>query len=340
MSTVSLRWIRHGACGLLAIAMLWPIAAAVAQDNSQASVRDRVDAVVGVRAEIPPEARTAGILGREREGSGVVIDASGLVLTIGYVILEADYVELFDAEGEVIIADIVAYDHESGFGLVRARTALATTPMPLGDPAALEGGDPALVVSRVDGELAFSPVTLADRRVFAGYWEYLLEAALFTAPAHRAFAGAALMDAQGSLIGIGSLFVGDPYGANRAHPGNMFIPVDELEPILADLLSEGRRSGAVRPWLGLQIDPSGPLLQTRRVSEDGPAASAGIRPGDIIVGVGGEPVRSLETYLRILWAQGVAGDPITLQILRGAEIVPIEIISGDRYDYLRLDPVY
>ena len=306
---------------------------------TQASPRQIAAAIVGVKAEIPPEARTADTLGRQRSGSGVVIDAGGLVLTVGYLVLEAAAVDLYDSSGKRIPADIVGYDQETGFGLLRATAPLSASPLRLGHSEEAAIGEPLLVVSR-DGALGARQASLASRREFAGSWEYLLPNALFTTPPHPAFAGAALVDREERLVGVGSLFVGDATAEGVDSPGNMFIPIDALEPILADLLALGHRDGPGRPWVGVSAIEHGGELIVRSVSEGGPAEAAGVRPGDIVVGVGGTSVDTLAELYRGMWQLGQPGVEVPLRLMRGDRVMEITVPSIDRMRWLRLNQTY
>lgn len=307
--------------------------------RAQELAADLVSGVVRLSAEIPPEARTAEALGTRREGSGVVIDDQGLVLTIGYLILEAMSVTVHDAAGAPVGADLVAYDHQSGFGLVRAKRGLGVAPIRFGDSGRLGERAPVLVVPH-GGLQAAQPAFVASRRAFTGYWEYLLEAAIFTVPPHPAWSGAALLGSDGRLLGIGSLIVQDALRGEVTLAGNMFVPIDLLKPILADLLSEGRRPGPSRPWLGMfSTDVPGGALVTS-VAPEGPAQQAGIVPGDVVVGVAGEAVRDLAELYRKVWEAGAAGVEVALTVRRGAQALDVVITSGNRSDYLRLDPSY
>lgn len=300
---------------------------------ARAGPRETARAIVGVRAEADPEARSAATLGRERVGSGVLIDSAGLVLTIGYLILEAAGIELH-GEGRVVPGEVVAYDGESGFGLVRALGPLGQAPAPLGSARAMAPGTPLFVLSRVGG-LDGRPVTLVDRREFAGYWEYLLEEALFTTPAFEAFGGAVLIDAGGAVVGIGSLFVADAAGKGVASPGNMFVPIDLLPPILGDLLAHGRRQEPARPWLGLTLREENGTVRVMRVAEGGPAQRAGVQPGELLLGVAGERVTSLAGFYRRLWGLGAAGVAVPLDLHGGGGVRRLTVTSIDRDRWLR-----
>jgi S1-C subfamily serine protease len=321
------------ACLLLAV-----FASGSAAD-AQAASRDTLDGVVQIIAHVPHDARTASTLGTERQGTGVVIDDSGLVLTIGYLILEAMEIQIQGAAPEPVPARMVAYDHETGFGLVRAEQPLDLTPIPLGVSAEVQPAEPLMVVSNV-GELDAAGVYVVDRRDFAGYWEYLLEDAIFTAPPHAEFGGAALINRDGRLVGIGSLVVNDAGFRDRPIPGNMFVPIDQLKPIMGDLLSRGRRADPGRPWLGVTLEEQHGRVFVTRVSPESPAASAGIAPDDVILGIDGVQVHGLMDFYRALWARGPAGVEVRLDVLQGMAVRPVAIKSGDRYRYLRLNPTY
>jgi len=319
------------------VLLLWLAAPGVAL--AQGAGSDPLASVVQVSAVIPADARTAATLGIEREGSGVVIDDSGLILTIGYLILEALEVSIGGVGPEPVAADIVAYDHESGFGLLRAQRPLDITPLGLGDSAALRPRQPLLVASRI-GDLEAGGVYVVDRRVFAGYWEYLLEDAIFTTPPRADFGGAALIDQDGRLIGIGSLIVNDAGQEGRPIPGNMFVPINELKPILGDLLANGRRSDPPRPWLGVTLEEHRGRVFVTRVTPEGPAAAAGLEADDLILGVAGIPVQSLADLYRKLWSLGDAGVEVPLNLLQGMSPRTANVRSADRYRYLKLDPTF
>jgi S1-C subfamily serine protease len=310
-------------------------APAGAQETSEA-----LDAVVEVSAIVPGNARSADSLGTSREGTGIVIDDSGLIVTIGYLILEAAEVTVrMPGATQPISASIVAYDHESGFGLLRASQPLEVAPMQLGSSSGLRPMQPLLAVSRVGG-LEPKGVYVVDRREFAGYWEYLLDEAIFTSPPHGQFGGAALVDQEGRLIGIGSLFVADAAVGNRPVPGNMFIPIDYLKPVMGDLLARGRRAGPPRPWLGISLEEHRGRLFVTRVSPDSPAAGVGIERDDLILGIGGAPVEGLADFYRKLWSRGEAGVEVPLDVLKGVEVRSTPVKTADRYRYLRLNPSY
>ncbi|MBM3556740.1 MAG: serine protease, partial [Alphaproteobacteria bacterium] len=269
-----------------------------------------------------------------RDGNGIVIDDSGLVLTIGYLVIEAMAVTVRDVADRPVSAEVIGYDHDTGFGLVRAERPLGVRPLRFGDPKTVAAGDSVLVIGH-GGEGGAIPAYVMSKRHFAGYWEYMLDEAIFTAPPHPNWGGTALVDKDGKLIGVGSLFVQDSVRGAVAVPGNMFVPIDLLRPIFADLLANGRRSGPQRPWLGvLSNDQLGAVVITR-VTPESPAAKAGLKPGDIVAGVGDKAVSSVMDFYRALWAMGDAGTSIPLAVVRRDGPVSVEVKSGNRYDYLQ-----
>lgn len=323
-----------GALALALLAVGSPAAHAAPSADGPAKY-DPIRAVVELRAVVPPEARTARSLGTEREGSGVVIGADGLIVTVGYLIMEAQAIEVRTADGRTWPANIVAYDHESGFGLVRTLRPPEIAPAPLGDSTGIPSGTRAIVVSQA----GVSAAMVVSRRTFAGYWEYLLEDAIFTAPPHAAFGGAGLFAADGTLIGVGSLFVGDAAAPEVASPGNMFLPVEALKPIFDDLVNRGRRSGPPKPWLGMHTAEAEGRVVVVRLNDDGPAKAAGIRPGDVIVGVDGKRVSGMVDFYRKAWAERTAGANVSLDIMKAGKSEPeirhVDVRSVDRLKWLR-----
>ncbi|MBK18536.1 MAG: serine protease [Rhodospirillaceae bacterium] len=307
--------------------------------QSNFTVDSVLGAVVQVISKIPAEARTARSLGTERDGSGVIIDSDGLVLTIGYAMLEAESIEIVLSGGKKVSARPIAYDHASGFGLLRANKKLGIKPVELGNSGDLREKDPILVVSH-GGRQAAMPGIVVSRRPFAGSWEYLLERAIYTAPPHPAFGGAGLFSSTGKLVGIGSLIVADAASPGYATPGNMFVPIDQLKPILGDLLEKGRSAVPRRPWLGLYAEEIKGRLFVNRIAPGGPASGAGIKQGDLVIGVNGKPVTSLVDFYRSIWKLGNAGVDVPLDILQGAKIRKFSVKSSDRYKWLKLDQSY
>jgi S1-C subfamily serine protease len=304
-----------------------------------ARVEELVSAVVRVNTHITPEGRTVQGLGREREGSGIVIDSAGLVLTIGYLMVEAYAAEVVDNNGRTVPADVVGYDHESGFGLLRAIEPLKLKPMALGKSAEIKEGDPVLVAS-FGGAAMVGGAYVVAKREFAGSWEYMLEEALFTAPPHPAWSGAALINREGKLVGVGSLIVGEAVSGSDKTPGNMFVPIDQLTPILGDLITAGRKTGPGRPWLGLNTDEVRGRLFISRVTPEGPAEKAGIKRGDVVVGVNGEKPKNLADFYRKVWAQGSAGASIALDVLQDSEVKRLNVKSINRLDHLKLKSTF
>ena len=296
-------------------------------------LKSTFDGIVALRAEIPDDAFTASILGTERFGNGVVIRDDGLMLTIGYLITEAESIWLTTDDGTVIPGHPLAYDFASGLGLVLPLGQLGVPALPRGSAASIETGDEAIVIGHGGRPHALEAQVFAKRE-FAGFWEYVLDEALFTTPPHPEWSGAALVGMDGRLLGIGSLFVQEAVD-DKAVRGNLFVPVDLIEPILPDLLSRGRSALPPRPWLGMYTGEDDGRLVVGGVATDGPADLAGVHPGDVVVEVAGKRVKGLADLFRSVWLQGPAGTAISLGLLREGAPTRVEVRSGDRDDFLR-----
>jgi len=328
-----------GATAAMLVALCTPVAA---QEQAPPAAPTRpeltVDAlsVVKVRSKAVANARTAGTLGAQRQGTGVVIDSEGLVLTIGYLILEAETVELSTADGRAFPATVIAYDNATGFGLLKALRPLPVKPVQFGHSAKIAERELVLIVG-FDG---VAPAYVVSRRPFVGYWEYLLDEAIYTAPATVNWSGAALLSREGKLLGIGSLVVGDAMGARSQVPGNMFVPIDLLKPVLGDLIATGRSSSRPRPWIGINTQEVQGNVIVTRVSPEGPAEDANIRTGDVIVGVGGQAIKGQADFYHRLWGHGEAGVEVPLDVLRGGRVENVKVRSIDRDKYFRPKPTY
>lgn len=322
----------------LMAAAAW-LAGSLAAPAGATTLNELVAAVVRIKTFINPDGRSVENLGRQREGSGIVIDQSGLVLTIGYLMVEAQSAEVITNDRRAVAATVVGYDHETGFGLLRAIEPLKVKPLAFGASADVKEQDPELVAS-FGGAGMVRPVHVVSRREFAGSWEYLVEDAIFTSPPHPAWSGAALINREGKLVGVGSLIVADAGGAGQSVAGNMFVPIDGLLPILGDLLANGRAAGPGKPWLGVHAQEAHGRLFIRRVAPGGPAQKAGLKRGDIIVGVGGAPARTLVEFYRRLWATGPAGVTVPLDVLQDGEPRRIDVPSANRLDQLKLKSTF
>lgn len=290
-------------------------------------------ALVLLRAEIPEDAFTAQILGTERMGNGVVIRDDGLVLTIGYLITEATAVWITTAQGAVVAGHPLAYDQQTGFGLVLPLGRLGAPPLARGKAAGVDVGDDVLIAGH-GGRAHAIKGRLFDKREFAGYWEYVLDEALFASPAHPQWGGSALIGADGRLLGIGSLLVEERHDDENLQ-GNMFVPVDILEPILDDLVRLGRSPRPPRPWLGMYTTEVRGKLVVAGLAAGGPADQAGVQIGDFVTEVAGERARGLAELFRSVWRLGAAGVEVPLTIARNGERLQLRLASADRNDFLR-----
>jgi S1-C subfamily serine protease len=318
-----------------------PIQAQEAQQKPKAisgkQADDLLGSVVRVKTRALPDARSNATLGALREGSGVVIDDKGHILTIGYLVIEADAIEVTTAEGKTSPATLAGYDHATGFGLLRAVLPLGAKPIDLGASGELALREPVMVAPYGGREL-ISLAYVVSKRQFAGSWEYLLDSAIFVSPPTLAWAGSALISREGKLVGIGSLLVRDSEETGTPLPGNMFVPIDLLKPILGELTSNGHVSGPPRPWLGMATEELQGRLFVTRVSPEAPADKAGVRRGDIVLGVGADAVTTHAELYRKIWSLGPAGTEVPLKVLQGASVKEIGVRSIDRIDYFRVKP--
>lgn len=313
---------------------LWPAQASDIEAQSRALQRAS-DAVLGVVARAVPDARSIATLGPQRQGSGVVIGEDGLVLTIGYLILEAESVLLLTDDGREVPATVVAYDVATGFGLLRPLAPLRLAPAPLGRSGGLSTQEPLVVVSGGE-EGAVSGARLVSRRGFSGNWEYHIDGALYTAPARRDHSGAGLFNERGELVGVGSLWMADVRGDGSARlSGNMFVPIDLLTPVLAEMRARGASQASARAWVGLQCAETGSGLRVLRVNPDSPADVAGIEAGDTIERIDGTAVVTLEAFYKTLWAGGPPERDVTLSLLRGGQPVELTVRTVDRMKTFR-----
>lgn len=293
---------------------------------------DLQSATVGVEVQVVEDATSAATLGRAREGSGVLIAPHGLVLTIGYLVLEADRVQLNTRAGRKIPAQVVAYDFVTGLGLVRPLIPLdGVRPVQLGSAGALPKGSPLLFITGASPRQA-GAVRLMDDRPFTGYWEYHLDNALYTAPAFANHSGAGLFNLDGELVGVGNLLLRDVMPDNNPSvvPGNLFVPVDVLRPVIDELLRTGQHPQARRPWMGVNAVELEGRIRITRVAQGSPAQAAGVRPGHWVTAVDGQPVTTLEAFYKQVWAHDMADAAIRLSVREGFDTLVLQVPVRDR----------
>ena len=293
-----------------------------------------LSSVLSIRTHIPDDGFTADTLGTERGGNAALISSDGLVVTIGYLVTEAETVWLFDSDGKAIPAHVVGYDQETGFGLVQALQKLDLPPLELGSSDSLRVGDPAIFAGCGGVKHAVS-VEVVARREFAGYWEYMLDNAIFTAPPHPLWGGSALIGSDGTLRGIGSLYVQQSTDGKESVDVNMVVPIDILKPIMEDLMRFGKTSKPPRPWLGMFTTEVDDRVVVAGVADNGPAQRADVQLGDIVLGVGGQPINDMAQMYRKIWSQGPAGVEIPLNLQRSGDLVDVHVQSISRGDLLK-----
>jgi S1-C subfamily serine protease len=310
-----------------------PLSVQPKPENFAYDLDGALNSLVGLRAIVPGDAFTADTLGTERTGNGVFI-RDGVVLTIGYLITEAETIWLHLADGRAVPGHVLAYDQETGFGLVQALAKLDLPVLPIGQSKAAKVGD-AVVVAGAGGRKHSVAARIAAKQEFAGNWEYVLDEAFFTAPAHPFWGGTAMIGHAGELLGIGSLQVQQVRDSGSPEPLNMIVPIDILKPILEDLLTMGRPNHPPRPWLGLNATEIDDKVVVARVSSGGPARRANLRPGDIVLAVAGAEVGDLAGFFRKVWSLGKAGVEVPLTVYRDGRTIEARVTSGDRNRFLK-----
>lgn len=309
----------------------WKVPPAMRPDPADYAydIGQAIASVVGLRTIVPSDALTAETLGTERAGNGVIIRGTGLVLTIGYLITEAEQVWMTLIDGRVVAGDVVAYDQETGFGLVQALARLSLPALPLGVSASAEVGE-RVVIAGAGGIDRTVAARITAKQEFAGYWEYALDEAIFTAPAHPYWGGTAMIAHDGTLIGIGSLQLEQVRGTGHSENVNMSVPIDLLKPILDDLLALGRPNRPPRPWLGVLAAEVDDKVVVVGLANRSPAAGANLRSGDVVLAVAGREVSDLVGLFRGIWALGPAGVEVPLLINRDGRTFELKVSSTDR----------
>jgi serine protease Do len=327
---------RNVVLGSIWVAMTVVTSTSIAQDTKRTdggvTPESIMGSVVQIKAKALANARSNATLGQSREGTGIVIDNKGHVLTIGYLVIEPDSIELVTSDKKTVPATLAGYDHATGFGLLRATAPLDVKPLEIGSSAALNEQDPVMILPYGGRETA-SLARVMAKRPFAGSWEYLLDQAIFTSPPSTQWAGAALINRDLRLVGVGSLLIRDT--GSSGQPGNMFVPIDVLKPILNDLIAKGKRDGPTRPWLGLATEEVHGRLMVVRVSPDSPAEKAGLQAGDIVLGLGADTVKTHADLYKKIWALGAAGVEVPFKVLQGADMREVKVKSIDRAEYFR-----
>ncbi len=311
-----------------------PSAAQPKPDDYDYDLDQALTAMVGLRAIVPSDAFTAETLGTERAGHGVLIRGNGLVLTIGYLITEAQTIWLTLSDGRSVPGHVLGYDQETGFGLVQALAKLDVPALAIGRSSAASVGE-RVVVGGAGGRARSVAARIVAKQEFAGYWEYVLDEAIFTAPAHPNWGGTALIGPDGALLGIGSLQLQHVVDKGEPQNINMIVPIDLLQPIFDDLLNTGRRAGPPRPWLGLYATEVENRLVIVGLADRGPAKKADLRNGDIVLSVAGNEVSDLAGFFRRIWAQGQAGVDVPLTIYRDGATRDVRIKSSERGRFLK-----
>jgi serine protease Do len=299
--------------------------------TSEEDVRRIYQSVVKIDSIVPSDARTANSLGTIRGGNGIVIDDKH-ILTIGYIVVEAETITITLPNGGVVPAELAGYDHTTGFGILKTILPSKLTPLQIGNSDKLNKEDLLYVLPYLT-EGAPSAVKMVSRRSFTGWWEYFLDKPIYTHPMNTSFAGSALINEFGELLGIGSLYVSDAAAEGVPMPGNLFVPINDLKPILDDLIVNGKRTTNVKPYMGLTSNDDTGKVMVTRVNDDGPAAKAGFKENDIILKVNKINIQDTEKFYKTVWSQGGPGTLLDFEIERNNQIISLKLTTMDRNDF-------
>ena len=299
--------------------------------TSEEDVRRIYQSVVKIDSIVPSDARTANSLGTIRGGNGIVIDDKH-ILTIGYIVVEAETITITLPNGGVVPAELAGYDHTTGFGILKTILPSKLTPLQIGNSDKLNKEDLLYVLPYLT-EGAPSAVKMVSRRSFTGWWEYFLDKPIYTHPMNTSFAGSALINEFGELLGIGSLYVSDAAAEGVPMPGNLFVPINDLKPILDDLIVNGKRTVNVKPYMGLTSNDDTGKVMVTRVNDDGPAAKAGFKENDIILKVNKINIQDTEKFYKTVWSQGGPGTLLDFEIERNNQIISLKLTTMDRNDF-------
>ena len=292
-----------------------------------------LSSIVRLSSEVLEDAFSARSLGTERQGNAILLDDEGILLTIGYLVVDAHTITLHAKGGKDVRAELVGYNHESGFALLHALGPLDVPAVSVGTADGLEEDEPVIIAPYGGSDHAISAVVVS-RREFAGSWEYMLDSAIFTAPIHPNWSGAALLRTDGSLCGVGSLWVNDAEEGKNESPGNLFVPIDLLPPIYEHMVSTGLAQGPHRPWLGMYTAQAMNRLFVSGIIPDAPADLSGVEAGDLVYGINDETTTSLAGFYRKLWSTGDAGTKIVLNLRRDGEDIDVTVETNSRYSFL------
>ena len=303
--------------------------------STYASLEPSLEALVSIKSHVPDDAMSAGLLGTERTGHGIRVREDGLIVTIGYVINEAEEIWIASHDGRAAPAFVVGNDFQSGLALIKPMMPLPGPVIEIGSSRTLGVGDAVRIAGSEESDPQVTEAHVVAKQEFAGRWEYVLDEAIFTAPPHESWSGAALLDLSGRLCGVGSLVI-QGFEINEARRTvNMFVPIDLLMPVIDELCERGRRSTPPRPWLGLLVHDEDDELTVVGVYRNCPADKAGLRPGDVVLRVDDQPVHSLAHMFRTVWSLGTAGIDVPLLVLRNSQLEEATVKSAERSEFLR-----
>jgi len=291
--------------------------------NAAVGLIERVlPATVHIEARIPETHPSTRILGSERMGSGTIIDAAGLVLTVNYVVLGAEQVKVTMIDQRAYVAEVVRTDFASGLALVRIPEERLTA-LTLRHTSDVALGEECFVVASVgEGSARIANGAISYLGPFDANWEYVLERAIMTTAMNPGLGGGPLCDPLGRVLGVVSL------NLNEIGRFSLAVPSDYYLDARDDFVDGRRPAVGARAWLGLFCYSVKEHVVIQGLLPGGPGEQAGLKAGDVILAIDGEDVGDRRSLYRRLWTHP-AGDPVTLKIFRGRETKTVTVASGD-----------
>jgi S1-C subfamily serine protease len=298
-------------------------------DASVELVKHLLSSVVHIHTEVPSAHPSTRILGDERMGTGTVVDPSGLILTVNYVVMGGETIQVTLARGRALRAEIVAQDFEVGLALLRVkRQGLPAAPVTASE--SLTRGDPVFALGSTgprERRVAGGLVTYLGE--FEAYWEYLLDRGIVSSAANPGFGGGPLFTLSGKMVGVVSLNLNEIARSSLAIPVECYLRNQEEFVRFGRVVSRPQRA-----WLGVFAHVLEEGVVVAGLVPNGPGARSGIQEGDLIVSLDAREVPTRKDLYLSLWRHA-PGEKMTLEVMRDNQVRRLSVTAGDRADFYK-----